>query len=212
MNLLSLLFSQPLVFVVMVVVYLLTLSVHEASHALMAFWLGDLTAQRARRLTLNPFAHIDWLGFLALITVGFGWGKPVPFNSYTLKYQRWGPVLVAAAGPLSNFLMGSVFALLLRFLSPFLGDTNLLTIFLTFGAYLSFLLGLFNLIPIPPLDGSKALIAILAHERYRQIRIFMETRGSILLLVLIFIDATSGIGIFSGIAAAAQWMVSLFLR
>ncbi len=197
--LLTTLFQQPLIFLIFVLVFLITLSIHECSHALMAYWLGDLTAKRAGRLTLNPMAHVDLLGFLTLILIGFGWGKPVPFNPYNVKYNKWGPVLVAAAGPISNFLLGFVFTLAYRGFS-FLGDANLLVIFLQLGAYLSFLLGFFNLIPIPPLDGSKALLALIQHERYRKIRMFLETRGSVLLLILIFLDSFGGIGVFSFIS------------
>lgn len=204
MNLLHLLSTEPLLFVVIVLVFLISLSIHEASHALMAYWLGDLTAKRANRLTLNPVAHIDWVGFLVLITVGFGWGKPVPFNPYNLKYRRWGPVFVAAAGPASNFLLGIALALLYRFLFPVLGPSNLLTIFCEYGAYLSFLLGIFNLIPIPPLDGSKALLALLANEKYRRLRFLLETRGAFVLLVVIFLDVLTGIGIFSWLGQLAR--------
>lgn len=207
MDLLSILFSNPLLFAVMVFVFLLTLSIHEASHALAAYWLGDYTAKRAGRLSLNPLAHIDWLGFLTLITIGFGWGKPVPFNPYNIRYHRLGPVLVAAAGPASNFILGLIFALALRFASPSLPDTNLLIFFLGYGAYLSFLLGIFNLIPIPPLDGSKALLALLAHERYRSIRLFLETRGTFLLLALVLFDLVTGVGVFSWISTLATLAV-----
>ena len=203
MNLLSLLFSHPLVFLVFVLVFLVALSIHEASHAFAAYLLGDMTAKRAKRLTLNPFAHIDWLGFLVLITVGFGWGKPVPFNPYNLKYPRWGPVLVAAAGPASNFILGILFAFIFRFIAPILGSGNLLVFFLQYGAYLSFLLGFFNLIPIPPLDGSKVLLALIAHEKYRHARFFIETRGTFLLLGFILLDTLFNIGIFSGLGAFA---------
>jgi len=204
MNLLELFFREPLIFLVIILVFLVALSVHEASHALAAYWLGDMTAKRANRLTLNPMAHIDWLGFLVLVTIGFGWGRPVPFNPYNLKYPRWGPALIAAAGPASNFLLGIVFALMYQIVTPGLGQQNLLVFFLQYGAYLSFLLGLFNLIPIPPLDGSKALLAALAHEKYRHIRFFIETRGTFLLLALIVLDSLFGVGIFRGLASLAN--------
>ncbi len=211
MNLFSVLFQDPLRFFAMVLIFLITLSFHEASHAFAAAWQGDLTAKRARRLTLNPLAHIDWLGFLTLITIGFGWGKPVPFNPYNLRHRRWGSVFVALAGPISNFLMGLCFALLLRFLYPFLGPYNLLAFVLSYGAYLSFLLGIFNLIPVPPLDGSKLLLALLAHEKYRRIRLFLETRGTFLLLFLVLVDVATQIGIFSGLSTLAQSLVNFIV-
>jgi len=212
MNLFSLLFSHPLLFVVILLAFLVILTVHEAAHAQMAAWLGDLTAKRAHRLSLNPLDHIDWLGFVMLIAVGFGWGKPVPFNPYNLKYPKWGPVLVAAAGPLSNFLIGIVFGLFAGLLGPWLGDTNLLVFFFGYGSFLSFLLGLFNLVPIPPLDGSKVLLAFLSSPRYRSIRLFLETRGTLLLLILLFLDLTSNIGVFSALSSAASFLADLFTR
>lgn len=204
MSLLSLLFQQPLVFFVLVAVFVIVLSVHEYSHALVGYWLGDMTAKRANRLTLNPMAHIDPVGFLALLTVGFGWGKPVPFNPYNLKYTRWGPTFVAVAGPGSNLLFGVACALLFRFFVPVLGEQNLLMVFLLYAAYLNFALMLFNLIPVPPLDGSKVLLAILADPRYQAIRFFLETKGSLLLIGLIFLDAFGGVGIFSWLSSAAN--------
>lgn len=209
MNLLSLFFSDPLLFLAFITVFLLALSVHEFSHAYAGFLLGDMTAKRLNRLTLNPLAHIDPLGFLALITVGFGWGKPVPFNPYNLKYPKWGPVLVAGAGPFSNLIFGTLLAIGYRFAAPALGEANLLVIFFSVGAYLNYILMLFNLIPLPPLDGSKALLAVLADEKYRQTRFFIETQGPYLLLGLIILDSLFSLGIFSLLNHAALWLVSL---
>ena len=204
MSLLSLLFKQPLIFFVLVAVFVMVLSVHEYAHALVGYWLGDNTAKRMGRLTLNPLAHIDPLGFVALLTVGFGWGKPVPFNPYNLKYPRWGPTLVALAGPGSNLILGLICALLFRFLFPSLGEQNLLTVFLLYAAYLNFALMLFNLIPIPPLDGSKVLLSALADPRYQAARFFLETKGSMLLIGLIVLDAFGGVGVFSWLSSAAN--------
>lgn len=208
---LSTLFEDPWMFLVFVIVFLFTLAVHEFSHALAAHLLGDPTAERAQRLTLNPLAHVDLMGFLALVTVGFGWGKPVPFNPYNLKYPRWGAAIVAGAGPLSNLLVGFLSALLLRLLAPVFGDTNLLIIFLASAATLNFLLMFFNLIPLPPLDGSKALFAILAAERYRALREWIETRGPMLLLGLIIADIFLGLGVFAWIPLAARGLLRFFL-
>jgi Zn-dependent protease len=210
MGLITLLFQQPLLFVAIVLVFLVALSVHEFSHAAVGYALGDLTAKRMNRLTLNPLAHIDPWGFLALVFVGFGWGKPVPYNPYHVKYPRWGPVLIAAAGPASNFLLGALCALALRLLAPALGPANLLVITLGYAVYLNFILMLFNLIPLPPLDGSKAVLAIFAHEKYRNFRAFLETQGATVLLALVFIDIVSGIGIFSFLSRGAAFFMQLF--
>ena len=206
---LSLLFQEPWLFLVFVIAFLLTLAVHEYAHARMSFALGDHTAEREGRLTLNPVAHVDLLGFLALVTVGFGWGKPVPFNPYNLKYQKWGPTLVAIAGPLSNLIFGTVCLLLASMLSALfhLSPGNLLLVALSFMGYLNFLLLLFNLIPLPPLDGSKVLLALLSGEQHRTIRHVLEQYGPMLLLMLMILDSATGIGFFGWIGSLARTMV-----
>lgn len=193
----SLLFSQPLIFVAWTLAFLLALSVHEFSHALVGSWLGDQTAKRLGRLTLNPVAHIDPLGLFAVMMIGFGWGKPVPFNPYNLTWPKWGPVAIAFAGPLSNLLLAVIAIVLMSIVGPDLGRGNLLVIFLGVFAQLNVTLMAFNLIPLPPLDGSKALLALLAHPKYADARLFIETRGPQLLLLLVLADALTGAGIFS---------------
>lgn len=211
---LSLLFQEPWLFLVFVMAFLLTLAVHEFSHAWMSTFLGDQTAKREGRLTLNPVAHVDILGFLALVTVGFGWGKPVPFNPYNLKYQKWGPTFVAVVGPISNLIFGTVCILLAGVLSRAFGwsASNLLIVALSFMGYLNFLLLLFNLIPLPPLDGSKVLLALLSSESQRPLRQLLEQQGPILLLVLMILDAATGIGFFAWIGSIARIMVEGIAR
>lgn len=209
MSLLSLLFQEPLLFLAIILVFLFALSVHEFSHAYAGYLLGDMTAKRMNRLTLNPLAHVDPLGFLALITVGFGWGKPVPFNPFNLKYPRWGPVIIAAAGPLANLILGTFSALLYRCLLPGLGEGNLLMIFLSYSAYLNYLLMIFNLIPVPPLDGSKALLAVLAAPEYQSTREFIETKGPLILIALILIDSFLPFSVFAWIGHWATSLVDL---
>jgi len=210
MSLLSLLFDDPLIFLVIILAFLVSLSVHEMCHAWAAYLQGDNTAKRLGRLTLNPLAHIDVWGFLALITVGFGWGKPVPFNPYNLRNPRFGPVLVAGAGPFSNLVMGILAAIGLRLLVPALGQDNLLMVFLSYSAYLNFLLCLFNLIPLPPLDGSKALLAFLSKPRYYATRVFLETQGPMLLIALIVIDFVFNVGLFNWLSRAANLLTGTF--
>lgn len=206
---LSLLFEQPWLFLVFVISFLLTLAVHEFSHALISYVLGDRTAQREGRLTLNPVAHVDILGFLALVTVGFGWGKPVPFNPYNLKYQKWGPTFIAIAGPVSNLVFGTVCILLATLLAQVFGwsASNLLLVTLSFMGYLNFLLLLFNLIPLPPLDGSKVLLALLSSEAHRSARQALEQYGPMILLVLMILDSAANIGFFGWIGSVARVMV-----
>lgn len=210
MSLLSLLFESPLIFLVLIAIFLMTLSVHEASHALAGYWLGDPTAKRMNRLTLNPFAHIDPIGFIALITIGFGWGKPVPFNPYNLRFRRWGPVIVAAAGPCSNLLAGIFASVLYRQLLPVLSDGNLLVIVLQYAASLNFLLMIFNLIPIPPLDGSKWLLAALAAGRRARAAQFLETQGPMLLILLVLLDSFTSIGVFAWMSQASSILFRFF--
>ena len=204
----TLFFNEPLVFFTWVLAFLIALSVHEFSHALSATWLGDTTAKRLGRLTLNPAAHVDPIGFLAVLLVGFGWGKPVPYNPYNLKWPKWGPVFIAFAGPVSNLLLAMVSILLLSAFGPQLGMDNLLTILLLVSAQLNVALLTFNLIPLPPLDGSKALLAVLEHPRYAATREFIETRGPYLLLMLILLDSFLRLGVFSGLIGFVWSLIS----
>src|SRR5688572_26107309 len=209
MNLLSLLFQEPLVFLVIVMALVFTLSIHEFFHAWVARLLGDRTAEREGRLTLNPLAHLDPFGFLLILLAGFGYAKPVPYNPYNLKYPVWGPALIAAAGPGSNLIFGFLFAFLYGIALPTLGGDNLLVIALWFLGRINFALMIFNLIPLPPLDGSKALLSALAGPQYQGVRIWLETQGPFLLLGLILLDAALGLGIFSWISATSEWLFRL---
>jgi Zn-dependent protease len=197
--LLSLLFSEPLLFVALVIGIVIALTVHEYSHAAMAKALGDETAERMGRLSLNPLTHLDPVGFLMLLVAGFGYAKPVPYNPYNLRHPRSGSVLIGIAGPISNILMATVFGYILKFLYPTLGDTNLLTQFLFFAAYININLAIFNFIPIPPLDGSKILLSFLNAPKYARTRYMLETQGPFLLILFIIVDSVTGLGIFSAI-------------
>ncbi|MEK7116189.1 MAG: site-2 protease family protein [Patescibacteria group bacterium] len=208
----SLLFQQPLLFVAWVIAFLIALSVHEFSHALVGNWLGDPTAKRMGRLTLNPAAHVDPIGLLAVIFIGFGWGKPVPFNPYNLTWPKWGPVAIASAGPLSNLILAAFSVILSVNLAPLLGENNLLLTFLVISAQLNVALCVFNLIPLPPLDGSKALLAFLASPQYASARIFIERQGSMLLFLLILLDTVGKLGIFSSLFEWGAQLLSLFAR
>ena len=145
--------------------------IHEFSHGWMANFLGDPTAKYAGRLTLNPMKHIDPMGtvFIPLFLLFFtgifiGWAKPVPYNPYNLSDKKFGSTKVAFAGPASNFLIAFIFAVLLRLL-PGVGE---LSIAISWIIYINIFLGLFNLIPIPPLDGSKLLMDLFP-RRFEQL-------------------------------------------
>lgn len=161
-------YMQEIDFVFTIAALIMSVVVHEVSHGYVADILGDGTARFSGRLTLNPVKHLDPIGsflipILSYFSAGFlfGWAKPVPYNPYNLKNQRWGELMVAAAGPLSNFLIAIVFGLIIRFSSE-LGINSVA--FLSLSAsivFLNIILGVFNLVPIPPLDGSKVLFSIL---------------------------------------------------
>lgn len=196
----NLLFEEPLVFVAWLLAILVSLTVHEFSHALTSTALGDPTAKVSGRLTLNPMAHIDPLGFLALIFVGFGWGKPVPFNPYNLSVRRWGPALVGLAGPFANLIFVALSVISLKILQATtdLSVGNLLILqFLFLLLTINLILLLFNLIPVPPLDGSKLLFAVLSSPKYAQLRFKLESRGPMILLGVIILDSFLGLGIFA---------------
>ena len=190
--------------VLSVIPALICIVLHELSHGLTAYWLGDDTAKHAGRLTLNPIRHIDWMGLVAMALFRFGWAKPVPVNMYRFKNPKRGMAVTALAGPVSNFLIAVVFLFLygllfqpLRTGSGVLGDVLLQLIETT--AVMSLSLGIFNLIPIPPLDGSKVLFSLLSDSAYEKLMRY-ERYGMILMIVLVLTGALSG-----GLSAAIGW-------
>ncbi|MCB0222019.1 MAG: site-2 protease family protein, partial [Chrysiogenetes bacterium] len=159
---------EPEAIVMIVPVLLFSLTVHEFAHAFAAFRLGDDTAQRAGRLTLNPLAHLDPIGTLMLFLVGFGYAKPVPINIRNLKRPRRDDSIIAAAGPLSNLMMAIVVGLALRFSFPALmgalrsdpGNASLIQAVVSMGIYATMInlaLCVFNSLPVYPLDGSHVM-------------------------------------------------------
>jgi len=208
---LTTLFTNPAIFILWLVSILVALSVHEFSHALAAYKLGDPTAKRLGRLTLNPWAHIDFFGLLALLFVHFGWGKPVPYNPINLKYRHWGEFLVAIAGPVSNLFLLVVFGSLLKILLPILGGGNLLVIFLIFSFFINAALMLFNLIPLPPLDGSKLLFAILHENKWHDLRYKIDYYGPYILMAVVFADILLNIGIIRFLLdTPLNWIMEIF--
>lgn len=179
---------------------LLALSVHEASHAYAAYRAGDDTAALLGRLSLNPLRHLDPWGILAFLVIKLGWAKPVPVNPSRLRNPRRDLIWVSVAGPASNLGLAVVFSLLLRagwrVLSE-AGDSGLMAVFLlAIGAQLNLALALFNLLPIPPLDGAQILAGILPRGpalTYQRIMPY----GMLVLLGLILLESFSGFHLFS---------------
>lgn len=187
MPFITLLATNPSLAAAWVLAIIVAITIHEFSHAIVAKLQGDSTAELEGRVTLNPLSHVDPWGFIALVLVGFGWGKPVPFNPYNLKARRWGPALVSLAGPASNLIGLIVFGTVLRLILQFgsLPSTNLLLSFLALLVQFNVVLMLFNLLPVPPLDGSKLLS--LLPERFNGIVEFFHKYGFVILVGLVFL-------------------------
>lgn len=165
------------------------LSVHEAAHGLAAYLMGDRTAQASGRLTLDPLAHIDPWGFLCMLLLGFGWARPVPVNISQFKNRRLGMGVTAAAGPLSNILLGflgffAAIVLSVQFY-PISGMTETIVTFFAYIGRLSVGLAVFNMLPVHPLDGSRVLDAILPFKVQVRYQNFMNRYGAVILLIIV---------------------------
>lgn len=182
--------AQVIDFIFSVAILIMSVVIHEVSHGFVADSMGDPTARYQGRLTLNPVKHLDPFGSVIIPALTyfmggfiFGWAKPVPYNPYNLKNQKWGPATVAGAGPFSNLLVAVIFGLVVRFgiifgLPSAFIQTSLLVVFI------NLILMVFNLVPLPPLDGSKLLFALLP-IRFYYIQRFLEQYGFFLIIVFI---------------------------
>lgn len=192
--------NQLIVIIFRIAILIMSVVIHEVSHGWMAYKLGDSTAKDCGRLTLNPIIHLDLFGsfilpVLLLISSGgqfaFGWAKPVPFNPNNLKNQKRDSALIAVAGPISNILTALFFGLIFRFFSPILlAGSKAELVFIIFQSIIAvnIILAIFNLIPIPPLDGSKILFAFLppAAENFQH---FLERYGFAILFAVLILDS-----------------------
>lgn len=176
------------------VVFMFSAIVHEVSHGLAAYKLGDDTAKQMGRLSLDPRKHLDPFGslllplFLLIVRspVLFGWAKPVPYNPANLKNPKIGAALIGLAGPTSNILLAIIFGILIRVLAVSFGPKiAAFLIMLNVIVFINIMLAIFNLVPIPPLDGSKLLFAVLPYKYYR-LQNALETYGGVILLFFIF--------------------------
>jgi Zn-dependent protease len=168
-------------------ILIVSIVAHEVAHGVAALWQGDPTAKHAGRLTLNPISHIDMVGSIivpALCVISqagfvFGWAKPVPINPYNFRNQRWGEAMVAAAGPLTNMAIVAVFTVLIKVSDLGMGFYELAVTAIVINTVLA----VFNLIPVPPLDGSKILFAVLPQKYYR-FKTWVEEKGFIISLII----------------------------
>ena len=175
------------------IILLFSVIIHEVAHGAVAYSLGDRTAKYEGRLTLNPIKHLDFFGSLLLpllmlvATFGrgpiFGWAKPVPINPYNLRDKKWGELKVAIAGPGVNFLMAIIFGIIVRFAN--LPSSSAFLFFISIIIIQNLLLGVFNLIPIPPLDGHWILFSLLP-ERFANFKIILNQYSLFILLFIIF--------------------------
>ena len=188
---------EDMEFIFPLAILLMSVVIHEVSHGYAALMLGDRTAQYAGRLTLNPIKHLDMFGsiLLPLLLVLlkspflFGYAKPVPYNPYNLSIPRWGPAIVAVAGPIANVTVALVFGMMVRVL-PLIQVVSAEQLFALIAVaklivFINLLLAIFNLIPIPPLDGSGVLFALLPW-RYAYVQELLTRYGSIVLIIFIF--------------------------
>ena len=177
---LSSLFLSPLSFVIISISLLIAITIHEFAHAFIADKLGDPTPRLQGRISLNPIKHLDPLGTLMLLFIGFGWGKPVPFDPFNLRHQKRDSALIALAGPVSNLILAILLSILLKSM-----PTTILASLIAITVKMNINLAIFNLLPIPPLDGAKILYGLLPMEWADEYNDFMQSYGQILLILLI---------------------------
>lgn len=169
---------------------------HESAHGLAALALGDKTAKKSRRISMNPMRHFDPLGFILLMLVGFGWGKPVPINPDNFKHKKSGIALTALAGPLSNLFLAYISIIVFKLFYIFLPEFQFIQLFLYYSIFINISLMLFNLIPVPPLDGSRILYYFMDDEVYFNFSRYSTVLFIVLLVLLEVLDRT---GIYSRI-------------
>lgn len=201
------LLSHPLFFVLNAIALLISLTIHECAHAVVADRLGDPTPSLQGRITLNPLAHLDPLGTLLLFVTGFGWGKPVVFDPYNLKNPRKDAALIALAGPASNFILAGVLSLILH-LIPL--TSTWASLFLVPLIVVNISLALFNLIPVHPLDGGKILLGFIPEDLAREWDHILSQYGSFILLFLI-LPLYNGVSAVSYLLAPIRTVILQFL-
>lgn len=202
------------------IVLIISVIIHELAHGSVAYSLGDPTAKYAGRLTLNPLRHLDMFGSVILPLILFmsgspvlvGWAKPVPINPYNFTDQKWGSLKVSIAGPISNMILALFFGFLIRFILVPYGFYDFFTRHTLMGNFnlfsyivgLNIMLAIFNLVPIPPLDGSWILFSVLP-QKFERLKVFLQQYGVFILLFFIFFG---GLQIVSYIAKLLYYLIS----
>lgn len=190
-------------FIYTIIGLLVAITIHEATHAWMAFKLGDPTAKLNGRLSLNPLAHLDPIGSIMLLIAHFGWGKPVPVDWRNLKNPSTDNFLIAVAGPISNFVL----AFILGFIFKIFPDVPILSDILKNVVLINVALGVFNLLPVPPLDGSKVWHLVLSDENFY----VLEEMGPYLLIAVLVFSTFVFSGMFNFIFDIVQKLSTIFL-
>jgi Zn-dependent protease len=186
MVLLNLLINDPVAFILLAVPLLYSIIIHELAHGWVAYRMGDPTAKLQGRLSLNPLSHLDPIGTLMLFIFGFGWAKPVPVNFDNLHETRKGLIFVSSAGIIANMILAFLAFFLSRILSP--APSGVLATLLYYLAHINIILAAFNLIPIPPLDGSKILMGFVS-ERFQYLLVRLEPYGFFVIIALLYVGA-----------------------
>jgi len=207
MGLLNLLTRDPLAFALVAIPLLFSVIIHEVAHGWVAYRMGDSTAKWSGRLSLNPLRHLDPIGTLMLFLAGFGWAKPVPVDFNNLKDMRKGVIFVSSAGILANILFAFGAQLFLRLFSASFPEANLILVYKVCQsvAYINITLAALNLIPIPPLDGSKILMGIL-WERTPHFLTRLEPYGFFIIIGLLYL------GLLDPLIGFFQWMIMTVIR
>jgi len=203
MGLINLLSNDPIVFILLAIPLLYSVIIHEVAHGWVAYRMGDSTAKLLGRLSLNPLKHLDPIGTVVLFIFGFGWAKPVPVNFENLNNRQRGLVFVSSAGIIANLLLAFTAFVLYRILLP--SPSGSVAIFLYYLAQVNIVLASFNLIPIPPLDGSKILLGF-ASEKFQYAFARLEPFGFFIIIALLYL------GLFEPIIKAFRYLILIIIN
>ncbi len=203
MGLLNLLLKDPLAFIIIAIPLLYAVIFHELAHGWVAYRMGDPTAKAMGRLTINPLKHLDPMGTLMLFLFGFGWAKPVPVNLNLLRDRRKGMILVSSAGIITNMLLAFCALFLYRLLSP--SPSSISAQLLYYFARINIILAAFNLIPLPPLDGSKILMGF-ASSSIRNFLSRFERYGFFIIIALLYL------GVLEPVIRFFEWLIIMLIK